>query len=74
MGGPGVDPHYNGTRGEAYAWGRQQAQRALADAPGDHLNYPVLFMDVEIPGNAPDYTPRRTTAGTRSTRRHAAAW
>ncbi len=57
MGGPGVDPHYNGTRGEAYAWGRQQAQRALADAPGDHLNYPVLFMDIEIPGNAPDYTP-----------------
>src|SRR5690348_10347826 len=24
MGGPGVDPHYNGTTGEAYAWGEQQ--------------------------------------------------
>ncbi|HEX3389321.1 MAG TPA: hypothetical protein VHT94_09815 [Streptosporangiaceae bacterium] len=57
MAGPGVDPHYNGTTGEAYAWGRQQAQRALIDAAGDHLNYPVIFMDVEIPGNAPNYTP-----------------
>jgi hypothetical protein len=57
MAGPGVDPHYNGTTGEAYAWGRQQAQRALVDAAGDHLNYPVLFMDIEIPGNAPNYTP-----------------
>src|SRR5215472_18817243 len=27
MGGPGVDPDYNGTTGEAYAWGEQQAAR-----------------------------------------------
>ena len=57
MAGPGVDPKYNGTTGEGYAWGREQAQRALIDAAGDHLNYPVIFMDVEIPGDAPDYTP-----------------
>ena len=31
MGGPGVDPHYNGTAAEAYAWGARQAARALAD-------------------------------------------
>ena len=29
MGGPGVDPHYNGTTAEAYAYGQQQAARAL---------------------------------------------
>ena len=57
MGGPGVDPHYNGTTSEASAWGQLQAQRALADAAGDHLTYPVIFMDIELPGNAPDYTP-----------------
>ena len=57
MAGPGVDPHYNGTTAEASAWGRQQAAWALADAPYRHLNYPVLFMDIELPGNAPNYTP-----------------
>ena len=31
MGGPGVDPHYNGTAGEAIAWGAQQAARTLID-------------------------------------------
>src|ERR1700724_2053595 len=31
MGGPGVDPHYNGTQAEAVSWGAQQAARALAD-------------------------------------------
>src|SRR5579872_6603113 len=25
MGGPGVDPHYNGTQAEAVSWGAQQA-------------------------------------------------
>jgi hypothetical protein len=57
MGGPGVDPHYNGTTGEAYAWGQQQAARTLYDISQVHVTYPVVFMDVEIPGNAPDYTP-----------------
>lgn len=57
MGGPGVDPHYNGSISEAYSWGQQQAARALYDASLEDVTYPVLFMDIELPGNAPDYTP-----------------
>jgi hypothetical protein len=57
MGGPGVDPHYNGTTTEAYVWGEQQAARTLYDIGHVHVTYRVVFMDVEIPGNAPDYTP-----------------
>ncbi|HYB15816.1 MAG TPA: hypothetical protein VEF71_10145 [Streptosporangiaceae bacterium] len=57
MGGPGVDPHYKGTTGEAYAWGEQQAARTLYDIGHVSVTYPVVFMDVEIPGNAPSYTP-----------------
>ncbi|MFY9929735.1 MAG: hypothetical protein WAK82_17160 [Streptosporangiaceae bacterium] len=53
MGGPGVDPHYSGTQAEASAWGARQAARALADAAGEHVTYPVLFMDIELPGVAP---------------------
>jgi hypothetical protein len=56
MAGPGVDPHYDGTAAEASKWGAQQAAWALADGVG-RLTYPVVFMDIEIPGNAPDYTP-----------------
>ncbi|HUL25226.1 MAG TPA: hypothetical protein VLW44_05585 [Streptosporangiaceae bacterium] len=57
MAGPGVDPHYNGTTAEANAWGRRQAAWALSDIPKHHITYPVVFMDIEIPGNAPNYTP-----------------
>lgn len=57
MAGPGVDPHYNGGTSEAYSWGEKQAARAIADAAKLHVIYPVLFMDIEIPGNAPSYTP-----------------
>jgi hypothetical protein len=57
MGGPGVDPHYNGTASEARAWGARQAKRALANAANLHVTYPVVFMDIEIPGNARNYTP-----------------
>jgi hypothetical protein len=57
MAGPGVDPHYNGSTGEAYTWGQEQAARTLSDVKNSHLNYPVIFMDIEIPGDAPDYTP-----------------
>ncbi|HET9897383.1 MAG TPA: hypothetical protein VFQ44_20830 [Streptosporangiaceae bacterium] len=57
MAGPGVDPHYNGTTGEANSWGQKQAARTLADVRNSHLSYPVIFMDIEIPGNAPAYTP-----------------
>ena len=57
MAGPGVDPHYNGTVSEAAAWGRQQAARAVADVSTSTENYPVLWMDIELPGNAPTFTP-----------------
>jgi hypothetical protein len=57
MGGPGVDPHYNGTTTEAYAWGAAQAARTLADAAKLHVTYPVIWADIEIPGDSPDYTP-----------------
>jgi hypothetical protein len=57
MGGPGVDPHYNGTTGEANTWGQQQAAATLSAMSHLSVTYPVVFMDVEIPGNAPNYTP-----------------
>src|SRR5215472_912924 len=57
MGGPGVDPHYNGTTSEARAWGARQAARALAHATTLHVTYPVIFADIERPGNAPSYAP-----------------
>jgi hypothetical protein len=59
MAGPGVDPHYNGTTEEASAWGAAQAAQVLADLhhTPTAVNYPVIFMDVELPGYAPDYTP-----------------
>jgi hypothetical protein len=59
MGGPGVDPHYNGTVKEATAWGAAQAARALSDIrkQSPAMTYPVVFMDVELPGDAPSFTP-----------------
>jgi hypothetical protein len=53
MGGPGVDPHYNGTTAEAAAWGAHQAAQALAAVHANlaTVKYPVIFMDVEIPGS-----------------------
>jgi len=53
MGGPGVDPHYNGSAGEAYAWGQAQAARALADIAGGAFDYKVVWMDIELPGDSP---------------------
>jgi hypothetical protein len=53
MGGPGVDPHWNGTAAEAKAWGEFQAGRAIAAAAQDHVTYPILFMDIELPGVQP---------------------
>jgi hypothetical protein len=50
MGGPGVDPHYNGTTAEAYAWGKQQAVWTVDDIKNVHVTYPVVFADVELPG------------------------
>jgi hypothetical protein len=54
MGGPGVDPHYNGTTAEAARWGASQAARALREiANGGGINYPVVWADVELPGIKP---------------------
>jgi hypothetical protein len=55
MGGPGVDPGYNGTAAQAYAWGARQAKQTLADMAGDHVTYPIVFMDIELPGVAPAF-------------------
>jgi len=52
MGGPGVDPKYNGTTAEASAWGAQQAADAIAAIKASGVvKYPVVFMDVEMPGS-----------------------
>jgi hypothetical protein len=53
MGGPGVDPHWTGSTGEAGRWGAEQAAEAIADANAEHATYPVLFMDIEMPGIKP---------------------
>jgi hypothetical protein len=53
MGGPGVDPHWNGTTGEASAWGAAQAADALAAMKSLHVTYPVVWADIELPGIAP---------------------
>ena len=57
MGGPGVDPQYDATTTEAKSWGARQAARALADirglAHGQRVVFPVLFMDIELPGISP---------------------
>ncbi len=48
-GGPGFDPHYNGSTNEAYTWGQEQAQSFISA----YKNYPytlymgVLWLDVE---------------------------
>jgi hypothetical protein len=57
MGGPGVDPHYNGTTSRAQAWGAAQAARTLYDISHVHVKYPVVFADVELPGRAPGISP-----------------
>jgi hypothetical protein len=56
MAGPGVDPHYNGTASQARTWGQRQAAQTLADI-GTGVTYPVVWMDVELPGSAPQFTP-----------------
>ena len=54
MGGPGVDPHYNGTAAEASAWGAQQAAWTLADIKSlGVVKYPVIWADIELPGIEP---------------------
>ncbi len=53
MAGPGVDPNYNGTTAEARAWGSKQAAKTLRSMSGLKVTYPVVFMDIELPGIAP---------------------
>jgi hypothetical protein len=53
MGGPGVDPHWNGTTTEAFYWGKLQASWALAAIKGKLIPYPVLWADIEMPEIAP---------------------
>ena len=53
MGGPGVDPNWNGTAAEASAWGARQAARALSDIANGAFDYKVVWMDVELPGIKP---------------------
>jgi len=53
MGGPGVDPHYNGTTAEASTWGARQAARALSDIANGAFDYKVVWMDIELPGITP---------------------
>jgi hypothetical protein len=53
MGGPGVDPRYNGSVSEAISWGARQAQWTLDDMSSLNVTYPVVFEDVEQPGIAP---------------------
>jgi Protein of unknown function (DUF4232) len=55
MGGPGRDPHYNGTTSEAMTWGRKQAQQALSDLNGRVFDFRYIFMDIENNGAPPDY-------------------
>src|SRR3984957_599286 len=53
MGGPGVDPHWNGTTAEATKWGAAQAADALAAMKKLNVTYPVLWADNELPGIQP---------------------
>jgi len=53
MGGPGVDPHYNGTAAEASKWGAAQAADALAAMKRSTITYPVVWADIELPGIEP---------------------
>src|ERR1700689_3014186 len=53
MGGPGVDPHWNGTTTEAYRWGTVQGAWALAAMKSRAVTYPVVWADIEMPEIAP---------------------
>jgi len=53
MGGPGVDPHYNGKTSEAESWGTTQAEWTLAAMKKVHVTYPVVWADIEFPEIAP---------------------
>ena len=53
MGGPGVDPHWNGTAAEASTWGAAQAADTLSAMKNLKVAYPVVWADIELPGIEP---------------------
>ena len=53
MGGPGVDPHYNGTTSEASSWGAAQAAKTLKAMGGLKVTYKIVWLDIELPGIKP---------------------
>jgi hypothetical protein len=55
MGGPGVDPHWNGTAAEASKWGAAQAADTLSAMKSLKVAYPVVWADIELPGILPAY-------------------
>lgn len=55
MGGPGVDPHWNGTQAEASKWGAAQAADTLSAMKNLKVAYPVVWADIETPGILPAY-------------------
>ncbi|HUN38277.1 MAG TPA: hypothetical protein VMU95_40315 [Trebonia sp.] len=64
MGGPGVDPHYNGKASEAESWGTTQAEWTLAAMKKVHVIYPVVWADIEFPEIAPAHDNGWTAAYT----------
>ena len=53
MGGPGVDPNYNGTTGEASSWGAAQAAKTLRAMASLKVTYKIVWLDIELPGIKP---------------------
>jgi hypothetical protein len=53
MGGPGVDPKYNGTTSEASAWGAAQAAKTLKAMGSLNVTYKIVWLDIELPGIKP---------------------
>ena len=53
MGGPGVDPHYNGTTSEASSWGAAQAAKTLKAMGSLKVTYKIVWLDIELPGIKP---------------------
>ena len=54
MAGPGLDPKYDGTTGEAYDWGEKQAEQAQYDLRNFTYATPfdIMWMDIEAGGSA----------------------
>jgi hypothetical protein len=53
MGGPGVDPNYDGTTSEASSWGAAQAAKTLRAMGSLKVTYKIVWLDIELPGIKP---------------------